>query len=57
MENGYTLELAKPPDYARELIEGGGKWQALYLHIEHDGNKRWLYESSDIVSYLKSYSY
>ncbi|NOX28052.1 MAG: hypothetical protein GXP21_07715 [Gammaproteobacteria bacterium] len=44
------------PEYVRELIDGGGKRQVPCLYIEHDGNKRWLYESSDIVSYLKSYS-
>ena len=40
--------------YASELLEGGGKIQVPCLRID-DGQSqsRWLYESSDIVRYLK----
>ena len=38
-----------------DLIAGGGKSQVPCLRIESDnGNVRWMYESMDIVRYLKS---
>jgi glutathione S-transferase len=37
-----------------ELIAGGGKGQVPCLRIEtDDGNVRWLYESADIIAYLR----
>ena len=37
-----------------ELVTGGGKKQVPCLRIEDDqGAVRWLYESSDIIRYLK----
>ena len=37
-----------------ELVAGGGKKQVPCLRIEDgDGGVRWLYESSDIIRYLK----
>jgi glutaredoxin 2 len=37
------------------LIAGGGKNQVPCLRIENeDGDVRWLYESIDIVRYLKA---
>ena len=40
----------------RDLITGGGKSQVPCLRIENeDGSVRWLYESIDIVRYLKGY--
>jgi glutathione S-transferase len=38
-----------------ELIDGGGNQQVPCLCIESEkGNIRWLYESSDIIRYLKA---
>ena len=40
---------------AREaLIRGGGKSQVPCLHIRRDGEETWLYESLDIIDYLKA---
>ena len=37
-----------------ELVAGGGKSQVPCLRIEsEDGEVRWMYESVDIISYLK----
>lgn len=37
-----------------ELIRGGGRHQVPCLRIEGpDGSVRWLYESDDIISYLR----
>jgi len=42
------------PKFRQELIEGGGKTQVPCLKIEHEnGTIEWLYESSDIIRYLK----
>ena len=41
------------PEHRRALIEGGGKGQVPCLRIEENGETRWLYESSDIVDYLR----
>jgi glutaredoxin 2 len=37
-----------------ELIRSGGKDQVPCLKIESKGGTRWMYESADIVSYLKT---
>lgn len=43
-------------NYRRELIKGGGKQQVPCLRIESaEGDVQWLYESADIIQYLKSY--
>ncbi len=39
----------------RELIEGGGRGTVPCLRIERDQQVRWLYESTDIMGYLRSY--
>lgn len=36
-----------------ELLEQGGKIKVPCLRIEQDNQVRWLYESSDIVSFLQ----
>jgi glutaredoxin len=36
-----------------ELLQGGGKVQTPCLRIEQDGAVQWLYESSEIITYLK----
>ncbi|MCG8426345.1 MAG: glutathione S-transferase N-terminal domain-containing protein [Chromatiales bacterium] len=41
-------------EHARDLIEGGGMGQVPCLRIDHeDGSTQWMYESGDIVAYLK----
>jgi len=43
------------PGNSVDLIAGGGKDQVPCLRIENeDGDVRWLYESIDIVRYLKA---
>mgnify|MGYP003655439416 FL=1 len=39
--------------YAKELVEGGGHLKVPCLRIEkEDGEVEWMYESSDIISFL-----
>lgn len=43
------------PSNRAELVAGGGKKQVPCLRIKAaDGSVRWLYESADIISYLKT---
>lgn len=39
--------------YRQELLQGGGKIQTPCLRIEAQGKTEWLYESSEIISYLQ----
>lgn len=40
--------------YRTELIQGGGKHQVPCMRIpKSDGSVQWLYESNDIIAYLK----
>jgi glutaredoxin 2 len=39
--------------YKAELIAGGGKKQVPCLRIEDTGGTRWMYESRDIIRFLK----
>jgi glutathione S-transferase len=42
------------PNYRNELVEKGGMLQVPCLKIVGPGQEtRWLYESSDIIDYLK----
>ena len=56
---GLTLEerdIHQNPDFRSELIAGGGKGQVPCLRIENeDGSVRWLYESIDIVNYVREH--
>lgn len=36
-----------------ELLEGGGQVKVPCLRIEKDGSVEWMYESSQIISYLE----
>lgn len=55
--NGLNIELrdAKKTELHRdELLQGGGKVKVPCLRIdEGEGEVRWMYESSDIISYLE----
>ena len=47
-------DILKVPEYRKELIQGGGKPQVPCLKIEtENGTIQWLYESRDIIDYLK----
>ncbi len=49
-----TRNVLMSSEYAAELVAGGGKTQVPCLRIEGaDGGVRWMYESSDIIDYLK----
>ena len=39
--------------FRTELLEGGGKVTVPCLRIEENGKVNWMYESSDIISYLE----
>jgi len=39
--------------YRDELLQGGGKIQTPCLRIEKEDGVEWLYESSEIISYLE----
>lgn len=45
---------AKQSPWREELKEGGGKIQVPCLRIEENGESTWMYESSDIISHMKS---
>ncbi|WP_338166129.1 glutaredoxin family protein [Vibrio sp. 10N] len=48
------LKDAKNDPVARdELLNGGGRVKVPCLKIVENGNETWMYESSDIVSYLQ----
>ncbi|AGM40302.1 Glutaredoxin [Spiribacter salinus M19-40] len=50
-----SRNILREPGRREELIEGGGKGMVPCLRIEYpDGRVEWLYESSDIIDYLKS---
>jgi len=43
--------------HRKELMQGGGKKQVpCLLVVASNGKKEWLYESNDIISYLRYYA-
>lgn len=56
--NQYSLpmrDVAKDHDAYKELVQGGGRGTVPCLRIqEDDGTFRWLYESIDIINFLKA---
>lgn len=49
------LKDAKREPFQSELLAGGGKLQVPCLKIEKpDGAAEWMYESSDIIAYLRT---
>lgn len=46
-------DTLRDPAARRELIQGGGDSQVPCLRIERDGQVSWLYESLDIIAYLR----
>ncbi len=53
--NIETRDALHDPTYREELETRGGKQQVPCLQITHDdGTVEWMYESSEIISYLQS---
>lgn len=53
---GIEMEIRdtlRDREAARELREGGGSSTVPCLRIDSEDGTRWLYESLDIISYLK----
>ncbi len=49
-----SRNILREPRRRQELIEGGGKGMVPCLRIEYpDSRVEWLYESADIIDYLK----
>ena len=49
-------DVHKEDGSRQELMSGGGKGTVPCLRInEDDGTTTWMYESSDIIAYLKKY--
>jgi glutathione S-transferase len=46
-------DTLRDPQARRELIEGGGRSMVPCLRIERDGEVTWMYESLDIIDYLR----
>ena len=48
-------DIASKPENNIDLIAGGGKNQVPCLRIENEGGDvHWMYESTDIIRYLKT---
>ncbi|MFT5276423.1 MAG: glutaredoxin [Glaciecola sp.] len=45
--------VSKGSPYREELMQGGGKVKTPCLRIDNAGETNWLYESSEIISYLQ----
>ncbi|RFA30041.1 glutaredoxin [Alkalilimnicola ehrlichii] len=58
-ELGLELEIrdtTRQPEHRRELIAGGGRGTVPCLRIDHtDGDTEWMYESADIIDYLRTH--
>lgn len=55
---GIEVEMRdtlRDPRARAELLAGGGRFTVPCLRIERDGETIWLYESLDIIAYLKDY--
>lgn len=53
---GLSIEgkdISRDPAARQELVNGGGRGMVPCLLIEEGGSRRWLYESADIISYLR----
>ena len=48
--------IKENPIFAKELSAGGGSLKVPCLRIDNpEGDSEWLYESSDIITYLEQY--
>jgi glutaredoxin len=48
-----TRDVTRDPQARSELVAGGGSAMVPCLRIEEDGQVRWMYESLDIIDYLR----
>jgi len=48
-----TRDAKRNEAFKSELLEKGGKLKVPCLKIQENGQERWMYESSDIISYLE----
>lgn len=46
--------VSKGSAHRADLLAGGGKIKSPCLRIENQGETTWMYESSDIISYLQT---
>lgn len=55
----HSVEFADVADvkHKQALVAGGGKGQVPCLFISNEGNDTWMYESSDIISFLKTQNF
>lgn len=47
-------DIYTEPGAMQELLQGGGRTTVPCLRIERDGDVRWMYESLDIIAYLRA---
>ena len=55
--NNLNIEIRdakRSEQFKQELINGGGALKVPCLRIEEGGEVKWMYESSDIITYLES---
>ena len=58
-EAGLAIDMKdtlRDAEARRELVAGGGSSMVPCLRIDRDGDTRWLYESLDIIAYLRAQS-
>lgn len=48
-----TRDAQTDTPYRQELLDAGGKVQVPCLRIDEDGKRRWMYESKEIIAFLK----
>ena len=48
-----TRDVLRDPEARRELLTGGGRATVPCLRIDRAGETRWMYESLDIIDYLR----
>ena len=51
--NIMRVNVKTSADDRQTLIDQGGKFQVPCLRIENSGKTTWLYESNDIIAYLR----
>ncbi|CAA0100883.1 Uncharacterised protein [BD1-7 clade bacterium] len=55
--NVEQRDIQRHRPHRQQLVKGGGRAQVPCLRIEHDnGRVEWLYESRDIIDYLRDVS-
>ena len=52
--NIETRDAKRSEQFKQELEAGGGVLKVPCLRIEENGETKWMYESSDIITYLES---